>query len=114
MLKHAASLCLAGAILLVCALTAASAFARGSLPDGISGLTAWSNQAVKEQLQKFPLLEQIAPTLLLGVGAKEQDGIFITENYLLENHSSRRPAHLPAKISRESINSSSAATFRQC
>ena len=85
MLKHAASLFLAGAILLVCALTAASAFVRGSLPDGISGLTAWSNQAVKEQLQKIPVLEQIAPALLLGVGAKEQDGIFITENYLLEN-----------------------------
>lgn len=85
MFKRAVSLFLVGTILLVGLVTASSALAHGSYPDGFFGVVDWANQAVKSRLEKYEFLEQIAPTLLLNAGAKEQDGIFITENYLLEN-----------------------------
>ena len=91
MAKRIVSLVLAAVMLLTGLSAAVMALAQGSLPTGFLALADWSDQAVKEHLRRYPSLEQIAPTLLLSVGAKEQDGIFITENYLLENISPSNP-----------------------
>jgi len=56
-----------------------------SRPSSISEFGPWVNHIVKYSLQDVEAFEQIAPSIMVMGGAKEQDGIFITENYLLEN-----------------------------
>ena len=51
-------------------------------------MTEWGefeDKVVEEQLEKISILEQLAPKLMLMAGAREQDGIFVTGDYLLEN-----------------------------
>lgn len=56
-----------------------------SLPASSEEFGEWTNRIVRDSLKNIDTLEQIAPSLMIMGGAKEQDGIFITENYLLEN-----------------------------
>jgi hypothetical protein len=58
---------------------------RTSQPSSFSQIGTWANRIVRDELKKIPAIEQLAPSLMLLGGAKEQDGIFITEDYLLEN-----------------------------
>lgn len=83
--KRIVSLLLIASVLFTGLTAAGAALLRRELPAGLFDLADWSDRAVKEQLGENAALGQIAPNLLLSVGAKEQDGIFITENYLLEN-----------------------------
>ncbi len=64
---------------------AAAAVLEGDFPESFAEISDWASRSVNDQLSKSSELKAIAPTLLLTFGAQEQDGIFITEDYLLEN-----------------------------
>lgn len=64
---------------------AAAAVFEGDVPNSFFDLPEWAGRSVNQQLSKNDSLKEIAPALLLTFGAQEQDGIFITEDYLLEN-----------------------------
>ncbi|MEG2204965.1 MAG: DHHW family protein, partial [Oscillospiraceae bacterium] len=67
-------------------------------PARFSELADWADHIVKNRLTQFPALRQLAPAMLLRGGAKEQDGIFITRDYLLENITPGDPAILEANL----------------
>lgn len=62
-------------------------------------LVSWANGAVTGGLARVEFLNRLAPSLLLWGGAQEQDGIFITPNYLLENIQPGEAAILEANLS---------------
>jgi len=70
----------------------------GVWPRSFYNIPQWAGMAVNRQLSKSEILNQTAPQLLLAFGAKEQDGIFITEDYLLENISSPSPEILKTNM----------------
>ena len=63
-----------------------------SRPSSIAEFGPWVNHIVKDSLDDISAFEQLAPSIMVMGGAKEQDGIFITENYLLENIKINDPA----------------------
>ncbi|WMJ85089.1 DHHW family protein [Oscillospiraceae bacterium LTW-04] len=83
--KRIFSCLMVGLILVIGMFTALKAVGHGYLPSSVQDIGDWADHAVKLQLKDFDRLEQLAPAMLLAGGAKEQDGIFITKNYLLEN-----------------------------
>ncbi|KAF5031447.1 DHHW protein [anaerobic digester metagenome] len=87
-----------GLVLAMGAVTAVKAVARGYLPSSAQDIGDWADHAVKLRLEDFDRLEQLAPAMLLAGGAKEQDGIFITKNYLLENVAPENPAVLEQNL----------------
>ena len=58
---------------------------QNSSPASFAQFGVWANKAVCGALRQVDAIEQLAPSLMLLGGAKEQDGIFITKDYLLEN-----------------------------
>lgn len=54
-------------------------------PASLYDWPAWASQSVKRFLATSQTLETLAPRIMFAAGAKEQDGIFITPNYLLKN-----------------------------
>lgn len=80
-LKTAAALLLC----LFCAFSVYCAVFADELPGSIADITLWADRAVKKQLSAFEGLNRLAPEIMLATGAKEQDGIFISQDYLLEN-----------------------------
>ncbi|MFV0496758.1 MAG: DHHW family protein [Candidatus Fimivivens sp.] len=85
LIKRIFSCLMVGLILLIGMSTALKAVIHGYFPSSLQDIGNWSDHAVNLQLKNFDRLEQLAPAMLLAGGAKEQDGIFITKNYLLEN-----------------------------
>lgn len=85
MIKRALSIALWAGILLFGITTAFAAISNGDMPSSVLDLSRWANHAVKLKLSDSHRLKSIAPTLLLSAGAQEQDGIFVTQDYLLEN-----------------------------
>lgn len=83
--KRIFSALMVGLILVSGAVTALKAIGSGYLPASARDIGNWADHAVWRRLRDFDGLTQLAPAMLLAGGAKEQDGIFITENYLLEN-----------------------------
>ena len=63
-----------------------------SKPSSIAEFGPWVNHIVKDSLDDISAFEQLAPSIMVMGGAKEQDGIFIAENYLLENIKINDPA----------------------
>jgi len=76
----------------------AAAIFESDLPQGFADLPEWSDRSVNRQLSQNSELKQIAPTMLLTFGAQEQDGIFITEDYLLENIAPPDKDHLNGNL----------------
>lgn len=72
-------------LLLFSILIAAETVYLGELPESPKNISAWANSAVTKRLSAFGKLKSLAPNLLLKAGAKEQDGIFISNDHLLEN-----------------------------
>lgn len=70
-----------------------------SRPASFSDFGTWLSDAVSARLRKIDVVDQLAPSLMLLGGAKEQDGIFITEDYLLENILPEDPLVLENNIS---------------
>lgn len=68
------------------------AWQAGDLPTGFDSLPDWAGRTVKRSLSQQEWIVSLAPDLLLRGGAKEQDGIFITKNALLENIKQTDPA----------------------
>jgi len=65
-----------------------SGISSGDYPTSPLEIPAWSSRLVQNRLSQNDKLTKIAPSLLLAFGPKERDGIFITDDYLLENISS--------------------------
>ncbi|HWP52358.1 MAG TPA: DHHW family protein [Clostridia bacterium] len=98
MIKRLFSGLMVGLILVAGALTAVKAVSQGYLPSSVREVGSWADHAVKLQLKDFDRLSQLAPAMLLAGGAKEQDGIFITKNYLLENIAPEDPVILEQNL----------------
>ncbi len=96
--KRLISFLMVGLILTIGAYTAAKAIGRGYLPSSLQDIGNWADHAVKLRLKDSDRLQQLAPYMLLAGGAKEQDGIFITKNYLLENIAPEDPALLEQNL----------------
>lgn len=71
--------------LLLSLLMAAEAADSGELPRLGKSITDWADSTVIRRLSRSETLRSLAPRLLIKAGAKEQDGIFISDSYLLEN-----------------------------
>ena len=54
-------------------------------------LSEWLNKAVDRQFSKIDRLDNLAPSILLTSGVREYDGIFITDDYLIENITQKDP-----------------------
>ncbi len=78
--------------------TTLHAVRRGHLPASVRDIGSWADRAVWRQLRGIDRLAQLAPAMLLAGGAKEQDGIFITEGYLLENIAPENPEVLEQNL----------------
>lgn len=98
MTKRIISCLMVGFILMIGVYTAAKAIGRGYLPSSVHDIGDWADHAVKLRLKNSDRLKQLAPSMLLAGGAKEQDGIFITKNYLLENIAPENPAILEENL----------------
>lgn len=96
--KRIISCLMVGLILTMGAFTAVKAIDHGYLPSSVQDIGNWADHAVKLRLKDFDRLEQLAPAMLLAGGAKEQDGIFITKNYLLENIAPAEPTVLEQNL----------------
>lgn len=96
--KRVISCILVVCILSIGAFTVVGALRHDYLPSSLENISDWADHAVKLQFKQISRLQQLAPTLLLVGGAKEQDSIFITENYLLENISCEDPAVLEQNL----------------
>ncbi len=96
--KRIISALMVGLILVAGTMTAAKAIGRGYLPSSVRDIGNWADHAVWRQLRSFDRLTQLAPTMLLAGGAKEQDGIFITKDYLLENIAAENAAVLEQNL----------------
>lgn len=96
--KRIISCLMVGFVLAIGVLTTLKAISHGYLPPSMQHIGDWADHAVKLQLKDFDRLEQLAPAMLLAGGAKEQDGIFITKNYLLENIAPENPAVLEQNL----------------
>lgn len=97
--KRLISVLMVGLILAAGIFTAANAVNRGYLPSSVGDIGDWADHAVWLRLKDIDRLEQLAPTMLLVGGAKEQDGIFITKDYLLENIAPEDPTVLEQNLS---------------
>ena len=64
----------------------------GAAPSSPLELASWLDSTAKERLSLLPPLADLAPTLLLNTGTREYSGIFITDDYLIENISESDPA----------------------
>lgn len=84
MIKHFSAMLLIVIVLFVFVLSAATALGSGFDSLSSTSLPGWADRTVKNSIDNR-FLRSIAPSLLLFGGAKEQDGIFITEDYLIEN-----------------------------
>ncbi|MEG2174543.1 MAG: DHHW family protein [Oscillospiraceae bacterium] len=85
MLKKMISLMLFAALLGVGLSTLLPGHSSTAPPESFWELGSWADRVLKSRLSSYETLSQLAPSLLLLGGAKEQDGIFITRDYLLEN-----------------------------
>ena len=83
--KKIISFAVAAMIVLFGAACVIEAVSSGNLPTSFNDIPAWSSRLIQNKFSKQDHLVDIAPNLLLSFGAKEQNGIFITEDYLLEN-----------------------------
>ena len=91
MIKKMISCILICSVLAVSAMTTLEAINHGLLPTSLQEISSWADHAVKLRLGRVDGLDQLAPSMLLFGGAKEQDGIFITRDYLLENIAPENP-----------------------
>lgn len=100
MLKRVISLLLIASVLLVGAGSMVYLRVEGRLapPERFSQLPAWADHAVDHLLSGIGPLRELAPSLLLTGGVKEQDGIFITKDYLLENVTPGDPSILESNL----------------
>lgn len=96
--KRIISCLLVGLVLAMGIFAATKAIGYGYLPSSMQDIGDWADHAVKLQLKDLNRLEHLAPAMLLAGGAKEQDGIFITKNYLLENIAPENPAVLEQNL----------------
>lgn len=96
--KRIVSALLIGLVLVSGALTAWRAVGSGHLPSSALDIGHWADRAVWRQLRDIEQLTQLAPAMLLAGGAKEQDGIFITQNNLLENIAPEDPVVLEQNL----------------
>ncbi|MBP1578195.1 MAG: hypothetical protein J6C75_06905 [Oscillospiraceae bacterium] len=96
--KRFVGLAMIACLLLLSAIIVAETVCLGELPENPKSISAWANNAVTKRLSAFDSLKSLAPNLLLKAGAKEQDGIFISNNYLLENIAAPDDAVLEANL----------------
>lgn len=78
---------------------AIASYATNPLPTGLRGWGVWADSAVTHTLNDYSFFTQLAPNVMRNIGIDEQDGIFITENYLLENIRQGDPELLEYNIS---------------
>lgn len=71
--------------LLLSVLMAAETVFRGDLPKNAADIFSWADNIAAERLSRITPLKNLAPNILIRAGAREQDGIFISNDYLLEN-----------------------------
>ena len=98
LIKRIVSVLLIGLVLASGVMTAWRAVGSGHLPSSALDIGHWADRAVWRQLRDVEQLAQLAPAMLLAGGAKEQDGIFITENNLLENIAPEDPEVLEQNL----------------
>ena len=84
-IKRIFSLIIACAVILFGGYSVYQSIELGDVPVSFFDIPQWANRAISRQFSKSERLGQIAPVLMLSVGAQEQDGIFITKNALFEN-----------------------------
>ncbi len=86
------------AFLILSLLIVVEAVLSGELPQKGKSITVWADNAVVRRLSRVEPLRSLAPRLLIKAGAKEQDGIFISDDYLLENISPPNESALEANL----------------
>ena len=78
--KKIVSFVISSAIVLFGLFCVVEGISSGNMPSSLLDIPNWSSSIVQSKFSKSKELTQIAPTILLAFGPKEQDGIFITED----------------------------------